>query len=51
MGIAKKSFFPHKILLYDEKLINICENVGFVLFGERISESDHKHYLQYLNFI
>ena len=35
----------------DAKLINFYENEGFVLFGERVSESDHKHYLQYLSFI
>ena len=35
----------------DLKLINFYEHEGFVLFGQRTSESDHKQYLQYLNFI
>lgn len=35
----------------DAKLINFYERENFTLFGERVSESDGKHYLQYLSFI
>ncbi len=31
-------------------LINFYENNGFRLFGERVSEHDKKHYLQYMRF-
>ncbi len=35
----------------DAKLIRFYEGEHFALFGERISESDGKRYLQYLNFV
>ena len=35
----------------DAKLIRFYEAEHFALFGERISDSDGKRYLQYLNFV
>ena len=35
----------------DAKLIRFYEGQHFTLFGERISDSDGKRYLQYLNFV